>query len=204
MEQVWPRPAVAPNGDFPHAAQWSQGASAASMSRQPFGSRDALPDLPPLDDEERRHHVDAEALAELGPQVDRDADEVERVVVLPPLQHLRDERLRPAALPGDGRVEEDQAGSLGLREARRSGERRFVHGRPYTRLYTHRNAAPPGRYLIGSWTSRRVDTPASRLSPAFRARTNITRSPRRSGMFRVGWIWIVAQPVESVVVSGEP
>ena len=82
-------------------------------------------------------------VAQLGPQVDRDADEVECVVVLPPLQHLRDERLRPAALPGDGRVEEDQAGSLGLREARRSGERRSGHGRLCTRLNTHPNAAPP-------------------------------------------------------------
>src|SRR5207248_8952075 len=51
-------------------------------------------------------------------------------------------------------------------------------------------------------TSRRVEARASRLSPGFRARTKRTRSPGRSGMFRVGWIVIVAQPFASVGCSG--
>ena len=51
-------------------------------------------------------------------------------------------------------------------------------------------------------TSRRVEMPARRLSPSFRARTNLTIEPlrtRRSSL--VGWIWIVARPSTFVRTS---
>src|ERR1700740_269156 len=53
-----------------------------------------------------------------------------------------------------------------------------------------------------SWTSLRVETPARRLSPGLRARTNMTRSPRRSGMFAVGRMVRVTHPSDPVACSG--
>ena len=42
-----------------------------------------------------------------------DAVHLDRGVIAPPLEHLRDESLDAPARTGDGRVEEDEAGLLG-------------------------------------------------------------------------------------------
>src|SRR5436305_13179027 len=73
---------------------------------------DAQLALAVLDDADGRHLLDPELLREVRPLIDRDADEVERLVVAPPLQHLGDEALDAAAAPGQRRVEEDEARSL--------------------------------------------------------------------------------------------
>src|SRR5437763_11391855 len=91
------------------------------------GRDDALPHLARLDDEQRRHLVDLEPLREIGPAVDRDADQVEGVVVSPPLQHLCEISLGPPAPSGHGRVEQDQSWALGGLRRRRGGERRDGH-----------------------------------------------------------------------------
>ena len=63
-------------------------------------------------------------------------------------------------------------------------------------------AGPGADYRTG-WTPtetrRRVETPASGFSLAFRARTKkFTRAPAFIGRAFSGWKWTVAQPVESV------
>ena len=47
-------------------------------------------DAPVVDDQDRGHALDAEALGEVGSPVDRDAHEVEGVVVATALEHLGD------------------------------------------------------------------------------------------------------------------
>src|SRR5262249_31318635 len=86
---------------------------------------DRPPQLASLDDADRRHLRDAELLREIRPPLDGDAHEVERVVVLPPLEHLGDEALDAPAAPGERGVEEDEARPrlrlrhrLGLRDGR--------------------------------------------------------------------------------------
>lgn len=73
---------------------------------------DPFLDAPPVDDEQRRHLVHEEPLGEIGPPVDGNLDELERVVVAAALQHLREVPLGPPASSGDGRIEEDQARAL--------------------------------------------------------------------------------------------
>ena len=95
--------------------------------------------------------------------------------------------------------------------ARGRGRRRARPGRRRGRRPLHevgaegrRNGPPrqrPAPYgaLMRAWTRRRVETPASRLSPGLRARTKMTSAPPlRSGRSGFGRIEIVAQPVESV------
>jgi hypothetical protein len=68
--------------------------------------------------------LDPEFLREVGTMVDGNADEIERVVVLPVLQHLRDEAFHSTAAAGEWRVKKDEPwplfrrnDRLGLRDA---------------------------------------------------------------------------------------
>lgn len=61
------------------------------------------------------YFLDPELLGQVGALVDRHSYQLEGLVVLPPLQHLRDEPLDAAAPTGDRRVEEDEP-LLGLRD----------------------------------------------------------------------------------------
>ena len=67
-----------------------------------------------LDDDERGNVVDVEALEEVRTLSLLDPIEVEGPVVLPALEHLREEALRSAACAGAGRVEVDEAGSVAV------------------------------------------------------------------------------------------
>jgi hypothetical protein len=88
---------------------------------------DSLLHTPALDDEQRGHLVHEEPLGEIRTLVDRNLDELERVVVATALEHLREVPLGPSAAPGYGRVEEDQARALDWIGRRRGGERRNGH-----------------------------------------------------------------------------
>ena len=61
-----------------------------------------------LDDDERRHLGDPEALDEIGPVLLGDTEDPEGPVVSAPLQDLGQKALDAAALTGQARVEEDQ------------------------------------------------------------------------------------------------
>ena len=65
-----------------------------------------------LKHEEGGDRRDAEALDEVRPLLRVDAIERERLVVLPPLEHLRDEALDPTAAPGRRREEIHEPGTL--------------------------------------------------------------------------------------------
>ena len=54
-----------------------------------------------LDDDERRHRGDAEALDEVGPFMLVDPVELERPVVAPALEYLSEEPFDPATRAGD-------------------------------------------------------------------------------------------------------
>src|SRR5919201_2260163 len=66
-----------------------------------------------LDDHDGRHLADAEALGQFGVLVDVDVVELERPVVAPPLQHLREVPLDATRAAGVPRVEEHEAGAIG-------------------------------------------------------------------------------------------
>ena len=79
------------------------------MSRHPRGrSSRAATDLV-LDHDQGRNRLDLESF-DAGPGRSSSATryELERAVVAPPLEYLCEEALDPPAMPGQGRVEEDQ------------------------------------------------------------------------------------------------
>src|SRR6185369_6682368 len=61
---------------------------------------DPLAELAVLDDADGRNFLDAEFLREVGSLIDRNPDELERVVVAPALEYLRGEALDAAAAAG--------------------------------------------------------------------------------------------------------
>jgi len=63
-----------------------------------------------LDDDERRHGLDSETLEQIRVLLLGDPHHVERSVVAPPLEHLREETFDPPAVPRQRRVEEDEPG----------------------------------------------------------------------------------------------
>jgi len=67
-----------------------------------------------LDNDERGNVVDVEALEQVRVLSLLDAVEVEGPVVLPALEHLREEPFGSAACAGAGRVEVDEAGSVAV------------------------------------------------------------------------------------------
>src|SRR5581483_4208364 len=107
-------------------------------SAQPGGQRgleipaagrrdDSLAHLAILDDEKCRDFLHLEARRKIGTPVDGNLDQVERVVVAPALEHLREESFRAPASSGHRRVEQDQTRTPGGDGLRRSGERRDGH-----------------------------------------------------------------------------
>jgi hypothetical protein len=66
----------------------------------------------PLHDDQGRHRLDLEVLQQVRALLLRDADDLERPVVAPSLQHLGKEPLHTSTMSGQCRVEEDQPGLL--------------------------------------------------------------------------------------------
>src|SRR5205807_2774668 len=98
------------------ARAWHRGGASVQPGREegldvaaPARAREASLHLPPLDDDERRHLVDLEPLHEVGSFLARHAVELERAVVSPALEDLRQEALDAAAVAREGRVEENEA-----------------------------------------------------------------------------------------------
>src|SRR5438309_2653753 len=67
------------------------------------------PDRLSLHDHERLHLVHGEPLEQVRPFLLRNTENLERAVVSTALEHLGEEALHPAAVPGQARVEEDEA-----------------------------------------------------------------------------------------------
>src|SRR5436190_4008498 len=67
------------------------------------------PDRLSFHDYERRHLVHGEPLEQVRPFLLRDAENLEGAVVSTALENLGQEALHPAAVPGQARVEEDEA-----------------------------------------------------------------------------------------------
>src|SRR5262245_35288094 len=61
-----------------------------------------------LDDDQRRHGLDAEPLQQVRALLLRDPHDMERAMVPAALQHLRQEALDPPTMAGQCRVEEDE------------------------------------------------------------------------------------------------
>jgi hypothetical protein len=72
------------------------------------GPLEAAGDGAALDDEQRRHALDSEALEQVGAFLLRDSHERESAVVAATLQHLREESLDTPTMAGQCRVEEDK------------------------------------------------------------------------------------------------
>jgi hypothetical protein len=70
--------------------------------------REPGPDAPVRDHEERRERVDAEPVGEVGPLIDRNAHEIERLVVPSALEHLGDVGFGASAPSRVGREEEEE------------------------------------------------------------------------------------------------
>ena len=82
------------------------------MSRQPRGCSRRPATALPFDHDERRDGLDLEALQQVGALLLRDADDLERAVVAPALQHLREEALDTPTMARQCRVEKHEPGCL--------------------------------------------------------------------------------------------
>src|SRR3954471_18836189 len=77
---------------------------------------------PVVDDADRRQLVDTEMIDQLGMTFRAHAHELERLVVVAPLQHLREERLDTATRARRLTVEEEEARLVGRRSPQRLGD----------------------------------------------------------------------------------
>src|SRR4051794_5336581 len=87
---------------------------------------EARPNTAFVHDDERGDLADSEPLDKVWSGLGAHADEMERVVVATPLQHLRDVALDPAGRAGGSRVEVDEPRTLTGGDGVRANGNRFL------------------------------------------------------------------------------